>query len=355
MKIIIAPDSFKGSARAEEICDILAKKISTEVPDAEIIKMPLGDGGEGTAEVFALVYPETERKEVSITDLFGRRKTVYYFMHGKNAYIETAQAVGLDKTNLDVMSSSSIGVGQMILDACKNGAERIFLGLGGSGTCDAGIGALSALGFSFYKSGKRKIFPCGAVLKDMTEIFGEMDEIVKSCVFTAVSDVQNPLFGKNGAAFVYAPQKGADRTDVEILDKGLYNFAVISGHFNVAFVPGSGASGGLGFFAAAFLGAEIISGIDFVLDMYNYDNIPADLVITGEGCIDSQTLYGKAVSGILRRARGRRVLALCGKKGIGCEKLGCDVVSINPPGEPEEISVKNVFENLSGFDIKKYL
>lgn len=355
MKIIIAPDSFKGSIEATQICDLLEKNILNKKPNAHIIKMPLGDGGEGTEDAFYTAYPKSFKKEVIIKDLFGRKKSVHYIINGEEAYIETALAVGLDKTRLDVMHSSSEGVGQMILSAQKNGIKRIYLGLGGSGTCDAGTGALAEMGLHFYDAQNNTLKPCGESLESIYKISGEIKNLTQMCEFFAVADVQNPLYGENGAAYVYAPQKGADQQDVQVLDRGLRNFAKVSGYDNVANSSGSGAAGGLGFFIKAYLNAKIISGIDFVLDLYKYDEIDADLIITGEGCIDEQTLYGKTVSGVLRRANGRRVLAICGKTGIGCKNLGCEVVSINPPDEPPEISMKNVIKNLSDFNIDKYL
>ena len=340
---------------ALQICDLLEKNILGKYPSAEIIKMPLGDGGEGTAEAFSAIYPQAIKKEITIEDLFGREKHVHYYINEKDAYIETALAVGLDKSRLDVMNASGVGVGQLILSAVENGVKKIFLGLGGSGTCDAGTGALKALGLRFYDYDNNEVLPCGKNLEKIDHISGDLKNITGKCKFVAVADVQNPLYGENGAAYVYAPQKGASKNDVEILDKGLRNFAKVSGFDDIASLPGSGAAGGLGFFIKAFLKAQTVSGIDFVLDMYKYDDTLADLIITGEGCIDEQTLYGKTVSGVIRRANGRRVLAICGKKGIGAEKLGCEVVSINPPGENPKISMENAEKNLSEFKIENYL
>ena len=318
-KIIIAPDSFKGSMSANRVCEIIGEEAKKAFPGAEIKKIPVADGGEGTVDAYLAVFGG-RKITASAQSPLGRAISAYYAMlPDGTAVVETAQASGLtieEKNN--ALAASSFGTGQLIKHALENGARKIILGLGGSAMTDGGAGCVSALGGRFLDKNGKAIPPGGEGLNVLETISLEgLDKSLKTTPLTVLCDVKNPLFGKNGAAYVYAPQKGADEKNVETLDAGLRRLAekasvtLGADHSSEA---GAGAAGGLGFACIAFLGGRLESGIDCILDAAGFEKeaADADLIITGEGKTDAQSLMGKVPFGVAKRANGARVVAVCG-------------------------------------------
>lgn len=319
MKILIAPDSFKGTLSSVEVCDIIGGVLKEKYPEAEIIKIPIADGGEGTSEAYFHIFGGEMITVKAESPLGHTIDATYALLKDKTAVIETAAASGIsiEKEN-DALRASTYGTGQLVLDALNRGAERIILGLGGSATTDGGTGFLSALGVRFLKSDGSFVTRGGIGLAKLDRIdLSGLDKRLQSVPLTVLCDVKNPLFGETGAAFVFAPQKGADKEQVKYLNNGLQRLAeVTAGTLGKDFstLPGAGAAGGMGFAAAAFLGAKLQSGIDCILDAAKFETLSenADLVITGEGKMDSQSLYGKAPFGIAKRSKAKKTMAVVG-------------------------------------------
>ena len=332
MKIIAAPDSFKGSLSAAQAARAIAEGALKAMPGAEIVELPLADGGEGTVD--ALVAATGGRFHTkTVTGPLGEPVEAKYgeLGDGGTAVIEMAAAAGLGLVPANArnpMLTSTYGVGELILAARSHGFKRIIIGVGGSGTNDGGAGAMRALGVRFLDSAGRELPPGGAALKDLASIDtsglripADELEILVAC------DVDNPLVGPKGASAVYGPQKGADAEMVSALDSSLRRYAeAIQSALGVdiSLTPRGGAAGGLAAGLAAFLGADLRSGIEVVLDAVRFDDQirAADLIITGEGRIDAQTLYGKTIMGVLRCASGRApVVAIGGCIADGAEAL----------------------------------
>lgn len=327
MKIVIAPDSFKGSLTATEVCEILGKVSLAHFEEAEVIKVPIADGGEGTLDAI-LQNLELETVPISVTGPDFDVQSAIYGKKGDTAYIEMATTSGLGMTKLKkAAKTTSRGFGEAILHAVQNGAKTLYLAIGGSATNDGGMGMLSALGVQFLDA-------CGNVLSGKGEDLALIDRIDISEVYPGLSgvkcyiicDVENPLLGKTGATMVYGRQKGASDAELELLEKGMGNYAEKAAETlgkDFACLPGAGAAGGVGAALLGFLNAQFCPGIDTVLDIIGFDNIVqnADLVITGEGKMDGQSAYGKAPVGVAQRCKGIPVLALVGGIGEGYEAV----------------------------------
>lgn len=322
-KYVVIPDSFKGCLSSGEICGIIAREIRCRDPEARVYTLPVADGGEGTVDAF-LGALGGEKVAVPCRDPYGRPLTAHYglFPDGKTAVIEMAAAAGLPLVGEDrrVADATTYGVGQLIAHALKRGAERIILGLGGSATNDGGCGAAAALGVEFLDAEGKAFVPVGGTLRRIAHIRVDgLLPVLRQAEVIAMCDIDNPLCGESGAAAVFAPQKGADAATVRVLDEGLAHLAAVIeedlGRSLLA-LPGGGAAGGFGAGSVAFLGARLQMGIEAVLDLTDFDRLAADayLVITGEGRLDSQSLRGKVVVGVARRARalGVPVVALVG-------------------------------------------
>lgn len=322
-KYVVIPDSFKGCLSSGEICGIIAREIRRRDPEARVCALPVADGGEGTVDAF-LGALGGEKIAVPCRDPYGRPLTAHYglFPDGKTAVIEMAAAAGLPLVGEDrrVADTTTYGVGQLIAHALKRGAERILLGLGGSATNDGGCGAAAALGVEFLDAEGKAFVPVGGTLRRIAHIrTGGLLPALRQAEVIAMCDIDNPLCGESGAAAVFAPQKGADAATVRMLDEGLAHLAAVIemdlGR-SLLTLPGGGAAGGFGAGSVAFLGARLQMGIEAVLDLTDFDRLAADayLVITGEGRLDSQSLRGKVVVGVARRARalGVPVVALVG-------------------------------------------
>jgi len=324
MKIVIAPDKFKNSLTGLEFCNAVEAGIKSVVSNAEIIKVPLTDGGDGTIGVVNF-YLKGTIVNVNVNNPFFQliEASYLYSEDSKTAFIEMAEASGLKllkQEEFDCKNATSLGTGEMILDAINKGATKIILGVGGSATNDCGIGMAVALGYRFLDENGGLVKPIGANLSKIASIdFAKVDSRLKEVNFNIVCDVTNPLYGKNGAAFVYAPQKGASAEDIKLLDKGLEDLSkIIKKVFNMdsQLIKGAGAAGGMGIAAKVFLDGTLELGIQFIKNLANFDNQieGVDWIITGEGKLDVQTMSGKTITGIISSAKAKKikVAAFCG-------------------------------------------
>ncbi|NGM56620.1 glycerate kinase [Bacillus velezensis] len=333
MKIIIAPDSFKESMTSKEAADSIEKGFKAVFPDAEYTKIPAADGGEGTVQALTDATGGSIIKK-TVTGPLGTPVNAAYGLlgDGRTAVIEMAEASGLHlvpRHLRDPLNTTTRGTGELIADAASRGASEIIIGLGGSATNDGGTGMASALGVRFLNEEGQEIHDGGGALHTLASIdISGLSPDLKHIRFRAACDVENPLTGENGASYVFGPQKGASEKTKVVLDRNLYHFADVlrrQHDIEADTVKGAGAAGGLGAGLIAFLQAEIQSGIDVVLDTLSFsDQIrDADLVITGEGQIDGQTIFGKTPAGIAARAAAQEipVIALAGSLGKNFEHV----------------------------------
>lgn len=334
MKLIFAPDSFKGSLSALQICDILETVTQRHFPGAQTISVPVADGGEGTVDAL-LRAMGGKRVEIPVTGpLFERELAQWGLLDdGRTAVMEMAQASGLPYVpagHRDPRRATSLGTGEMMADALRRGVRRILIGIGGSATNDGGIGMLTALGAVFTDEAGKPVEPVGGALgrvahADFTSLMPELSQTE----ITVICDVTNPLLGENGATFIYGPQKGATPAILDELEAGMARYAEVVGAAvgkDIASFPGAGAAGGLGAALGGVLGATLKNGIDAVLDAVDFDSKleGVSLAVTGEGRIDSQSVrFGKVPVGVARRcaARGIPTVALVGGIGEGAEGL----------------------------------
>jgi glycerate kinase len=352
VNFLIAPDKFKGSLSASEVCDAVSDAILDINTLHKIEKVPLADGGEGTFEILVARF-EGHIKKVSVLDPLHRPIIAEYGLSkdGTQAFIEMAKASGLQLLKEDERNPlfcSSIGTGQLILDALNEGVTHITLGIGGSATNDAGIGLAHALGYRFLTREKESLKPIGKSLSEIDVIDDtHRDGRLRQVKFTVLCDVDNPLYGPNGAAYVYGPQKGASHQIVSKLDNGLKHFAdLVMKSFSIDLnFPGAGAAGGLGAGSRLFLNATLRKGIDFISDITHLEEKikVSDIVITGEGKVDHQTLSGKVVAHVLSLAHqyGKPVFILCGQCSLAfgeLSKLGAHRM-ITLADSPAEVSL----------------
>ncbi len=327
-QITIAVDSFKGSLSSYDVACAAEQGILNVLPHCKVKKISIADGGEGTAQALISTL-RGEWREVRAHDPLMRPITARYGVvdEGRTAIIEMASASGLTLLRAEERNpllTTTYGTGEMIADAVRRGARHLLIGIGGSATNDAGMGMLEALGYRFYDCKGHVVAGCGARLERVAHIdaSGAMPEL-KECRLEVACDVKNPLYGPQGAAHIFAPQKGASPSVVERLDQGLKNFASVVNP-TAAEAEGAGAAGGLGYALQAVLGARLRAGIDMVLDAMHFDQIisGSDLVITGEGRIDYQTVMGKAPSGVLRAAAAQSIpVVAIGGSVEECEAL----------------------------------
>lgn len=358
-KCVIIPDSFKGSLSSIEVCNIIKEKVNEFFPKSNAIMIPIADGGEGTVDTF--VYSlKAEKVNLKVKNAFGEVIDVYYGRIKNKAIIEVAQVVGLVSAEgrENPSTTSTYGVGEIISHAIENGCNEIFIGLGGSCTNDCGVGAASALGTVFKNKNGEEFIPVGKNLNEIEYIdVSKTLEKLKNCKVTAMCDIDNPMYGENGAAFVFAPQKGADEKMVKMLDNNLRALSEkIKKNLNkdVSNIKGSGAAGAFGAGVCAFFNGELKSGIEIILDLIDFDNLisDADIIFTGEGQIDSQSLNGKVVIGISKRAKKQNipVIVVAGSIGEGAEKAYDEgvsaIFSINQKAEDYSTSRLKAKENL---------
>lgn len=313
MKIVIASDSFKGTLSSLDICRLFKDEVS-RFPFIEATYLPIADGGEGSLDAIAYSLDGQYVSIVTKDPYFKDIKTKYYLDQNGNAYIETASCAGLTLiSNLDPTKTTTFGVGQQVLDAIGKGSKKVYIFLGGSATNDGGCGLFSVLGTKFYNDKNEEFIPVGGTLKDIVRIDNSLTKKLLSDIqIIGMCDVNNPLFGPHGAAYVYGPQKGADKKMVIALDQGLQNLDKIIKsdlHKSISQIKGSGAAGGIGAGILAFGNGVLRSGIKTILDLVDFDKAveDADYVITGEGKLDEQSFSGKVVQGIAERCQKVRV------------------------------------------------
>ncbi len=308
---MLMPDSFKGTMSSQEICDVMKTQILRHVPQAEVFSIPVADGGEGSVDCF-LTAMGGQRIETTVQGPFGDPIQAYYGIVSEHtAIIEMAACAGLplvgDQANPE--KTTTYGVGQLILDAVARGCTKIIVGLGGSCTNDGGTGAAAACGVRFLDENGREFVPVGGTLKRIAAVETQtIDTRLENVEIIAMCDIDNPLCGPQGAAAVFGPQKGADAEMVTRLDQGLQHLSCIM-HSQTGKdqknTPGAGAAGGMGYGMLAFFKAALQMGIETVLDTVGFESLAqrADIILTGEGRMDSQSLRGKVVMGIARRAK----------------------------------------------------
>lgn len=330
MKIVLAPDKFKGSLTASEVCAAMTEGILLANPGIDVVSVPMADGGEGTAEVLTQGTQGVWHTAV-VQDPLGKPVEAGYGISGdgKTAFIEMAQASGLrllKQPEYDPFRANTYGTGELILRAIQQGVDRIVLGIGGSATNDAGTGMAAALGWRFLDKTGQVLRPCGGNL-DQIETIVAPDSSWTGTVDVAC-DVTNPLVGPQGATYIYGPQKGAKPDDLPLLDAGMKHWAErVQQQFGVDLspMPGAGAAGGLGAGAVLFLKGRLTEGVNLLIKHTQLAQKMrgADLVLTGEGRIDNQTLQGKLIAGITRLAHEQNipVVALCGSLHLPPDEL----------------------------------
>ncbi|MEG0650554.1 MAG: glycerate kinase [Oscillospiraceae bacterium] len=329
-KIILIPDSFKGTMSSEEICDIMATSIKKAYANAQITAIPVADGGEGSVDAF-LCAVGGEKKYLNVKGPYFEEMSAFYGVidGGATAVIEMAACAGLPLVGDDKnpCKTTTFGVGQLINAAVAEGCKKIILGLGGSATNDVGAGAAAALGVKFTNAEGKEFIPTGGTLCQVEHIdISGISNAVRSTEIITMCDIDNPLYGENGAAYIFAPQKGADDAMVRLLDDGLMHIAkVIKSDLgqDAAQLKGAGAAGGMGCGMVAFLGSRLQMGIETVLDTVGFNALlkDADMVFSGEGKIDSQSMRGKVVIGVARRTKKANVplVAIVGDIGDNIE------------------------------------
>lgn len=359
-KIVVASDSYKGTISSLEVCDIVKEGILNILEDTQVISIPIADGGEGTVDAFLFALGG-KKIHVTVNGPFFNSIESYYGIleDKKTAVIEMAAASGLplagEKKN--PLKTTTYGTGQLIFDALEKGCTKIIIGIGGSATNDGGIGMAAALGVKFLDiEGNDVTYNGDGIGKIHTINMEGLDQRIKSCNIEVACDVDNPLYGKDGAAYVYASQKGADEDMIKKLDDNLKLYASkVKEYLNIdiQLLKGAGAAGGLGAGLVAFLGAKLRSGIDIILDNANFeDEIKnADLIITGEGKIDSQSLRGKVPIGVAKRSRKYNipVIAIVGYIDDDVDlvyNMGIDAIfSINR--KPQDLSISKDYSKLN--------
>jgi glycerate kinase len=358
-KAVVIPDSFKGTLTSREICSIISDKISKHFPQCHIVSIPVADGGEGSVDCFLSALGGEKLFERVSSPYFEDMESFYGLIED-TAVIEMAACAGLplveDRKNPSL--TTTYGVGQLIMAAAKKGCKKIIVGLGGSSTNDVGCGAAAAAGVKFYNKEGKEFIPVGKTLIDidridLTERAKELDkiEIITMC------DIDNPMYGPEGAAYVFGPQKGADEKMVVELDKGLKHLCDViereTGR-NLKEIPGSGAAGAMGAGMIAFFDSVLQMGIETVLDTVKFEEIitDADMIFTGEGKFDKQSLRGKVVIGVGKRAKNKDipVTVIAGGAALNIEEaydMGVSsIFTINRLAEDFEISRHKSKENL---------
>ena len=358
MKILLVPDKFKGSLDARNVCLAIEEVLRESGQPLEIISIPMADGGEGTSNMLT-DFSNGKIIKLPVLDPFFRTIEGFYGVSGdgQTAFIEMAVASGLQLLALEernALLGTTYGTGEMIVDALNRGVTSIILGVGGSGTNDGGMGMGEALGARFLDSSGKVLKPIGQNLASIHSVdLTNLHPRTKSVSVTGVCDVSNPFYGLNGAAHIFGPQKGASPADIDFLDKGLRNFArVIQDHMGIDLnFPGAGAGGGLGGGSRIFFDIEFCSGIEFIINFIGLEDFVknSDLVITGEGKMDEQTLSGKVVKGVadLSRVHKKRLIVIVGRNELLPEKtalLGISkVVTLVDSQTSEKESLENAF------------
>lgn len=323
MKFLLIPDSFKGTLSSEQICRVLEEKIKVHFPDADTVCIPVADGGEGSVDAF-LTALGGEKKYVTVKNPFFEDMQSYYGLidRGETAVVEMAACAGLPlaEGRRNPCVTTTYGVGELLVAAAESGVKRIIVGLGGSATNDGGCGAAAAAGVIFRNGEGKKFVPTGGTLQEIADIdLSGLNPALKNVEIITMCDIDNPMYGTSGAAYIFGPQKGADPDMVVQLDNGLRHLArVMAEQLGADYpdTPGAGAAGAMGMGMLVFLGSRLQMGIQTVLDVVNFEELASDCdyVITGEGKLDSQSLRGKVVIGVAQRAKvlNKPVIAIVG-------------------------------------------
>ena len=361
-KAVLIPDSFKGTMSSSDICGIMKSRIDARFPGCEVVSIPVADGGEGSVDAF-LTALGGEKVWLQVNNPYFEPMEAFYGLidGGKTAVIEMAACAGLPlvEGRRNPNLTTTYGVGELVLDTARRGVQRIVVGLGGSCTTDGACGAAAAIGVKFYDAAGKSFVPVGGTMKDIAHIdLADSAKALEGITVVAMCDIDNPMYGETGAAYVFGPQKGADPDMVKSLDDGLRHLGeVIKADLgrDLTEVPGGGAAGAMGVGMMAFFGATLQMGIETVLDTVNFDDIisDADVIFTGEGKIDSQSLRGKVVIGVARRAKrqAKPVIAVVGGSDLGMEPAYDEgvkaIFTINRL--PQDLSVSKNFskENLA--------
>ena len=361
-KVILIPDSFKGTLSSMQICDIWSAKVQEYFPECQIVSIPVADGGEGSVDCFLTALGGKKIKAFVKNPYFEETESFYGLLNdGKTAVIEMAACAGLPlvENRKNPCLTTTYGVGQLILDAVKQGAKKIIIGLGGSSTNDGGCGAASAAGIRFYNQAGEAFIPVGGTLHEIERIsFEKRSPLLNGIEIITMCDIDNPMYGPNGASYVFAPQKGADPQAVDFLDKGLRHLSAILErdlHLNISQIPGSGAAGAMGAGMVAFFGSQLQMGIETVLDTVHFSQVvsDADMVFTGEGKFDQQSLHGKAVIGIAKRAKEKNIPVIVLTGGVendmdAAYEMGVSAVfSINRLPQKFSVSRYKSVENMT--------
>ncbi len=337
-KVILIPDSFKGTMSSSEICSIMKANILKHYPECEVISIPVADGGEGSVDAFLqAVGGKKIYKEVTGPYFDDKVQGYYGILPGNIAVLEMAAAAALPMVGdrKDPSKTTTFGVGELLLDAASHGVDKIILGLGGSATNDAACGLASAVGVEFYNAKGEKFIPVGGTLDQVARIdLSNIDSRLKNIPITTMCDIDNPFYGPEGAAAIYGPQKGADLNMVKDLDEKMKALSIIMERdcgVAVQEIAGSGAAGGMGGGMVAFFQSKLQMGIETVLDTVGFSSLldNTDFVYTGEGKIDGQSLRGKVVIGVAREAKKKnvRVIAFVGDIGDNIEGAYVEGVS----------------------------
>ncbi|WP_297694638.1 glycerate kinase [uncultured Eudoraea sp.] len=359
MNFLLVPDKFKGSLTAKQVIAAISRAVSDIYPQAGIYSVAASDGGDGFLDSVRS-YMQVETVKIDTTGPLGRKISTEYLINPRTdeAYIELAKASGLELLSdeeRNPLLTSTMGTGIQIKDAILKGAEKIYIGLGGSATNDAGMGIAAACGFAFLDEFGNSLNPIGKNLSKINTIKStDFLKDYQNLEIYAVNDVDNPLFGPKGAACIYAAQKGAAKEDIEFLDNGLKHLHTIVKEVlgkDYAEIPGSGAAGGTAYGLKTFLNAEFIGGTDFVFKLAKIDKLlesnSIDFIITGEGKIDEQTLRGKLIHGVCRLGKSYNipVLVVCGVSEINKKDLmemgDVEVIEIREPSKPLSYSIEN--------------
>ena len=309
-KVVLIPDSFKGTLTSQEICTIISNKINEHFPQCHVVSIPVADGGEGSVDCFLKALGGEKIYETVSSPYFENMESFYGIIED-TAVIEMAACAGLPlvEDRKDPSLTTTFGVGQLILAAAKKGCKKIIVGLGGSCTNDGGCGAAAAIGVKFYDKKGNEFIPVGKTLIDIERIdLSKRTKVLDNIEITTMCDIDNPMYGPTGAAYIFAPQKGANNEMVYELDKGfesLCNVIYKETGKNLKDVPGSGAAGAMGAGMISFFDSKLQMGIETVLDTVKFDDIiaDADMIFTGEGKFDTQSLRGKEVIGVAKRAK----------------------------------------------------
>ena len=357
MKIILAPDSFKGTFSSMEVIQYLERGITKYFPNAEVVKIPIADGGEGTVDAIVAAIGGV-RHEKAVTGPLGHKVRAKFAMKGDLAIIEMAEASGLtliQECERNPMDTTSYGTGELILEALDLGAKEIIIGIGGSATNDGGIGMLQALGVTFIDVMGDPIGFGGKQLSKIDHIsIKNIDPRINAVKITVMCDVTNTLTGPSGATYTYGPQKGATPAQLAILEEGMMHYeALLMQHFgiDVSKIQGAGAAGGLGAALVVCLSGKLRPGIEAILDLVDFDTkvMDADLVITGEGRIDGQSIYGKVPIGIGHRCMHKKtkVIVLAGSIGNDVDAVYAHGIDAIFSTMDKPMSYNEVLENAS--------